>query len=127
VSIKDLRRFGLTVGGIFGLIALWPWLVRGGPIRWWALIGAVGLLMPAILAPAILRPVHRIWMKAGHVLGWVNTRILLGIVFYGIVTPLGLIRRMLGKGSIALAWREPVETYRRPKRVRPASHLWHPF
>jgi polyferredoxin len=127
VSIKDLRRFGLTVGGIFGLIAVWPLIARGEPARWWALIAAIGLLLPATLVPAVLQPVHRIWMKAGHALGWINTRILLGIVFYGLVTPLGLIRRVLGKGSMTLAWREPAETYRHPKQVRPPSHLWHPF
>jgi len=127
VTIKDLRNFGLIVGGIFGLIAFWPLVVRGQQIRIWAISVSVALLVPAIVAPSTLEPVHRVWMKVGHVLGWINTRILLGIVFYGIVTPIGFFARLFGKDSMTLHVKEPVESYRRPKEPRPATHMWHPF
>lgn len=124
---KDLRNFGLIVGGIFGVIALWPMVFRGEDVRMWAIAASVALLIPAVVAPSILEPVHVVWMKVGHVLGWINTRILLGIVFYAIVTPLGLLSRMLGKDHMNLRLKEPVDTYRRIKEPRPATHMKNPF
>ena len=126
-DIKELRNFGLIVGGIFGLIALWPLVIRGEGIKLWACWVAAVLLVPAVVAPAVLKPVHRGWMKVGHVMGWINTRILLGIVFYGIVTPLGRIGRLLGRDSMNLRVKEPVETYRQVKTLRPPSHMRYPF
>ena len=127
VTPKDLRNFGLIVGGVFGLIALWPLVWRGESIKVWAISVSVALLIPALVAPSILEPVHRVWMKIGHVLGWINTRILLGIVFYGLVTPLGLVARLFGKDSLGLRTKESVDTYRRTKQPRPATHMLHPF
>src|SRR6185369_16519698 len=89
----QLRKFGLLVGGIFCAIGLWP-IVRGAGPRSWALIAGVLLILPALLAPRILAPVYRIWMTVGEALGWINTRILLGVVFYGLITPMGLIKRL---------------------------------
>lgn len=126
-TTKELRNFGLMVGGIFGLMAFWPLVVRGEALRLWALVASVALLGPALIAPSVLHPVHRVWMKIGHVLGWINTRILLGIVFFGIVTPLGFIGHLLGKDNMNLRIKEPVDTYRRIKQPRPASHMLHPF
>ena len=127
VTTKDLRNFGLIVGGIFALIAVWPLVIRGEAIKLWAAGAAVVLVGPALVAPQILKPVHRVWMKIGHALGWINTKILLGIVFYGIVTPLGWIGRLLGKDYMRLRLKESVETYRHPKVSRPADHMRHPF
>jgi len=127
VTTRDLRNFGLIVGGIFGVMALWPMVFRGEAIRMWAIAASVALLIPAAVAPSILEPVHTVWMKVGHVLGWINTRILLGIVFYAIVTPLGLLSRMFGKDHMTLRLKEPVDTYRRIKEPRPAAHMKHPF
>jgi hypothetical protein len=87
----QLRKFGLLVGGIFCAIGLWPAVIRGAGPRSWALIVGVLLLVPALLAPRVLAPVYRIWMTVGEALGWINTRILLGVVFYGLITPMGLI------------------------------------
>ena len=126
-TIKDLRNFGLIVGGIFGVMALWPMVLRGEAIRLWAIASSVALLIPAVVAPSILEPVHVVWMKVGHVLGWINTRILLGIVFYAIVTPLGLLSRMLGKDNMSLRLKGSVDTYRRIKEPRPATHMKYPF
>ena len=92
---KELRTFGLMTGGIvavlFGLLLpwlfshafpLWPWIVAG-------VLGSLGLL-----APAALGPVYRLWMKFGHVMGAINTRIILGLLFYVIFTPVGLAMRL---------------------------------
>ena len=67
VPKKQLRSFGLLVGGIFAVIGLWPLVFRGEDPHPWAL-GLTGLLvLPALLYPRVLGPVHRVWMAIGQV------------------------------------------------------------
>ena len=120
---QKLRSFGFTVGGILALIALWPFLIRGEDLRWWAAIAAGCLLMPALLLPKSLTWIYRAWMKLGHVLGWINTRIILGFIFYLIVTPTGLVRRWLGKDPMGRQPRPDLQSYRINRASRPPSHL----
>ena len=124
---KELRSFGLLVGGVFSVIGLWPILFRGDPPRWWALALGGTLIVLGLALPVVLKPVYRIWMKVGHVLGWVNTRIILGIIFYGLFTPMGLIRRALGKDSMRRALVQDTDTYRVTRTPRPPSHVKHQF
>jgi hypothetical protein len=86
-SKKDLRSFGYLVGAVFGVIGIWPLLFRGEPLRLWAVGLSSTLIALGGLLPRVLAPIHEAWMWVGHVLGWINTRILLGIVFYGLITP----------------------------------------
>lgn len=127
VEIKQLRSFGLMVGGIFVLIGLWPALLRGEDPRLWLLIFAGFLMIPALLFPRILKPAYRIWMATGQILGWVNTRIILGVVFYGLFLPTGLIMRLLGKDSMRLKLEEDTDSYRVVRQARPNSHMKHQF
>jgi len=120
---KQLRSFGLTVGGIFAVIGIWPTVVRYEDPRWWALALAACLLVPALLFPKSLVWVHKGWMALGHVLGQINTRIILGLVFYVVVTPTGFVRRLLGKDPMGRQIRPDVDSYRTIKKPRPASHL----
>jgi hypothetical protein len=123
---KQLRSFGLMVGGIFAVIGLWP-IVMSQPPRWWAVGGGSVLVTLGGVAPGSLTLPYKGWMAVGHVLGWVNTRIILGIVFYGLLTPLGLIRRVLGHDTFKADFEPERETYRIPKSARPATHLKHQF
>ena len=111
-EIKQLRSFGLIVGGIFPLIRLWPLAVRAEEPRLWAVSMAGGLALPALLFPKVLTPVYRLWMKIGDTLGWINTRIILGLVFYGLFTPTGVVRRALKKDPLQLSFEPEAETYR---------------
>lgn len=126
-ELKELRAFGLLVGGVFAAIGLWPAVLHGASPRLWALVLAGALILLALAAPVALGPIHRIWMKVGHVLGYVNTRILLGLIFYVVLTPMGLVRRALGKDTLQKAFAPDTETYRVPKSPRPASHVKHQF
>jgi hypothetical protein len=126
-SRKEFRKFGLTVGGIFCAIGLWPALFRGQPPRSWALIVGVLLLVPALTMPRVLAPVYRVWMLVGETLGWINTRILLGVVFYLVITPMGVMRRLLGKNAMRLLFEPDVESYRLVKRARPGTHMTRQF
>ncbi len=123
ITAKQLRSFGLTVGGIFALIGLWPVIIHGVGPRWWALLAAACLLVPGVLYPRCLSWVYRGWMMLGHVLGWINTRIILSAVFYLMVTPIGIIRRWLGKDSMERRLRPDLDSYRIVRKPRPASHL----
>ena len=124
---KELRQFGLLVGGIFTVIGLWPLVFRGEPLRLWA-IGIGGLLIVCGGAfPSVLVPIHKGWMWVGHILGWINTRILLGIVFYALVTPIGLVFRLMGKDTMRQAFAETSTTYRVLRSPRPHSHMKNQF
>jgi hypothetical protein len=123
ITSKQLRSFGFTVGGIFALIALWPVMVRGEDPRWWAIVVAACLLVPAVVFPKSLVWVYKGWMAIGHVMGWINTRIFLGVVFYVIVTPIGMFRRWLGRDPMGRQLRPDLDSYRVIRNPRPASHL----
>ena len=123
---KQLRKFGLMVGGIFCAIGLWPAIIRQNP-RLWALAVGVLLLIPALIVPRSLGPVYRVWMMVGEILGWINTRILLGVVFYGLITPMGLIRRRFGDNAMHRAFGPGVESYRVVKRPRSGAHMTRQF
>jgi hypothetical protein len=93
---KELREFGLTIGGaliLFGLIALWrgkassPYLVGSGVL--FALSG--------MALPGILKPLQKVWMSFSVVMGFFMSRVILCILFYGVVTPIGLVLRISGK------------------------------
>ncbi|MPZ76496.1 MAG: sxtJ [Deltaproteobacteria bacterium] len=123
IATKQLRSFGFMVGGIFAAIALWPVLVRGDDARWWAMALAAGLVIPGAVYPKSLIWVYKGWMMLGYVLGWINTRIILGFIFYFIVTPIGLFRRWLGKDPMGRHLRADLDSYRVIRTPRAASHL----
>ena len=95
---KTLRNFGLITGAIvlvlFGLFL--PWVFSHKLPYWpWVLTGILWGL--AMLSPLALTHVYRIWMRIGNGLGWINSRIILGIMFYVIFLPSGIIMKLLGK------------------------------
>ena len=124
---KELRQFGLLVGAIFTVIGLWPLVFRGEPLRLWA-VGIGGLLIAfGGILPQLLAPIHTGWMWVGHILGWINTRILLSIVFYALLTPMGLVFRLMGKDTMRQAFAESSTTYRVVRSPRPHSHMKYQF
>ena len=126
-DVKQLRHFGYLVGGIFGLIGLWPMLWRHQNPRLWALVLTGLLVVPALVAPRILAPVYRVWMLLGEVLAWINTRIILGVVFYGVVTPIGLLMRLTGRDPMRRQFEPTGESYRVRCVPRPATHMMRQF
>ena len=122
-SRSELRKFGFIVGGIFALIGLWPFLFGAGGLRLWALVLACLLIAPAVGFPSILAPVYCGWMRLGHVLGWVNTRIIMAVIFFFVVTPMGWIMRLMRKDPMLRRFEPNAETYRVKKGFRPATHM----
>ena len=120
---SQLRSFGLIVGGILLFIGVWPIIVKSRDIRWWSLaIGAVFIFL-AMRAPSTLGPIHRAWMFIGHILGWINTKIILTVGFYAIVMPIGLAMRVLGKDPMRRRYVAEVSTYRILRTDRSAVHM----
>lgn len=127
VDKKQLRSFGLIVGGLFVLIGMWPLAFRGEAVRLWAMVPGSILLIQAALLPSSLQPFHRAWMFIGHILGWVNTRIILGILFYGVFTPTGLIIRLFGNDPMRRRYDPNAATYRINRSARASTHVKNQF
>ena len=127
ITKKTLRQFGLMVGGIFLLIGLWPFVWRQDPIRLWAVVPGSVLVAAGVAIPGRLRTIYKGWMFVGHVLGWINTRIILGVLFYGIVTPMGIVMRLAGRDPMRRSFDPDAQTYRVIRQARPASHMKNMF
>jgi len=127
IALSQLRSFGLIVGGIFTILGILPAIVRGGSFRWWSVVVGGCLVLPAAVFPQSLYWPYRGWTAVGNALGWVNSRIILGVVFYVVVTPIGLVRRWLGRDPMGRRLRPDLKTYRVPRKSRPAGHLKNQF
>lgn len=127
VSKSQLRSFGLIVGAGFAVVALWRTVFYSEPPRVWALTLSSVLVVAALIAPVILRPFHRIWMRIGETLGWVNSRIILSIVFYLVILPIGIIRRLAGSDPMRRRFDETASTYKVSRSPRAASHMHHQY
>lgn len=121
LSAAELRRFGVTVGPAFALLAA---------IAWWrdhataaGVLGAIAALLLATgaLVPTLLGPVHRAWMGFATRLSKVTTPLFLGIVYFVIFTPIGLLRRALGKNALDHA--KVRDSYWQPRASRTGGSM----
>ncbi len=101
LTTRFLRQFGVVLAGLSAAVALWQFFYGHASLWPWLLIALVALLL-AWLAPTWLRPLARGWMWIGHWLGFVNTRLLLGLVFFLVITPVSLLFRLIGRDALAL-------------------------
>lgn len=98
---QELRKFGLMMAGVISLLfglaipflgnntyPMWPWTI------------AAAFMITSLVHPKLLNQIYILWMKIGHVLGWINTRIILAVLFFGILTPIGVILRLLNKDPL---------------------------
>ncbi len=124
---KGLREFGLVTGGLFvGLFGLlFPWLF-GFAFPYWPWIIAGVLWGLALLIPNGLKWIYQGWMSFALVIGWINTRLILAIVFYLIITPFGVVMRLFGKNPMKNKQSQS-ESYRNITHSRSPKHMEHPF
>jgi hypothetical protein len=125
---KELRAFGLVmagaIGGLFGLIL--PRLFNGAwPIWPWS-IASLFLLL-GIVAPQHLRPVFEIWMRLGYLIGRVTTPIILGLIFFTIVTPIGLYRRVFSKDPMCRRLDPSTDSYKIDSQQPDLDNMERPF
>lgn len=124
---RQLRSFGLIVGGGFAVVALAPLAFHGRSPRIWALILALFLSATAFISPLALRPFHRVWMAFGEAMGWLNTRVLLTVLYYCVIVPIGVILRVTGNDPMRRNLERAAQTYRIPCNKRPATHMQHQY
>jgi hypothetical protein len=84
------------------------------------------LALSGLAAPGTLRPAYRAWMKLGLLMSRVTTPLIMGIVFFLVVTPMGIARRVLGKDSLARRF-DDSPSYRVPSRKAPVRNMEKPF
>jgi hypothetical protein len=97
--LTELRKFGLLFTVVFALIAAYAWW-KGSAYSLYFLGAAGFFLVTGLFFEPVLKPIHRYWMKFAHYLAWLNTRILLGLFYYLVITPVGVIMRLFGKDFI---------------------------
>ena len=95
------RSFGLTFAVVFAIIALLP-LRHHLPVRWWAFGIAVAFAIAALVAPHLLAPLNKLWAKVGDLLHKITTPIIMGLLFFGALTPMAALMRLRGKDSLRL-------------------------
>lgn len=127
MSPKELRKFGLVTGGMlilfFDLLIPWIWDLS---MPLWPLIVAGVLATMALVFPASLGPVYKVWMRFAEALGWVNTRIILGVIFFVIFFPFGMIMRMFND-PMRRKLDASADSYRLPSSPTKPANMERPF
>tara|TARA_B100000989_G_scaffold25380_1_gene16401 strand:+ start:240 stop:623 length:384 start_codon:yes stop_codon:yes gene_type:complete len=103
IKIGSNRNFGIVFFIVFLLIALYP-LTYGGEIRIWSSIISLIFLVLGLLNSKILAPLNKLWFKFGIFLGKIISPLIMGIIFFLVVTPIGLLMRLLGKDLLNLKY-----------------------
>lgn len=102
-------------GGLGGIALVRFVLVSA--VTWWLIAPAALFLLAGLLAPAMLVPIRAAWMKFAAVLGYVNSRILLTVLFIGLIMPTALVLKLFGRQPIRLEFRDGAETYWRRREA----------
>ena len=103
IKVSSNKSFGIVFFIVFLIIALYP-MIKDGDIRLWSLILSLIFLILGLINSIILTPLNRLWFKFGIFLGKIVSPIILGIIFFLVVTPTGLLLRLLGKDVINLKY-----------------------
>ena len=104
------RGFGIVFAVIFALIGAWP-LFGGGPPRWWSVLLSLVLLGLAFLYPKSLALPNRLWQKFGLLINKVVSPVIMGILFYLVFTPFGVVMRAFGKDFLHLQLDPDAKSY----------------
>ena len=103
IKLSSNRSFGIVFFVVFLFIALYP-LIHDKEIRIWSVIISLIFLISGLLNSKILTPLNRLWFKFGIFLGKIISPIIMGIIFFLVVTPIGLIMKFLGKDVLSLKY-----------------------
>lgn len=137
---KELREFGYMMAGVLSVLFgfLLPYLFdhQAGDYSWefhgfsgpfWPLIVASIFLIFALLIPVALGPIYKLWMRIGDTLGWINTRIILGVVFYVVVFPIGVLLKIFGKDPMRRKQDATAQSYRIKSEQPEQNHIERPY
>ena len=111
LKISSNKSFGILFFFVFLIVSLWP-IKNGEEIRLWALIFSLLFLILGILNSKLLTPLNKTWFKFGIKLGSIVSPIVMAVIFFLVVTPIGTIMRLLGKDVLRINnKRKSVSTY----------------
>ena len=104
------RAFGFVFAIVFLVIGLYPWAFGGG-VRAWSIAVAALFLLASLARPALLAPLNRVWTRFGALLHRIVSPIVLGFMFFAVITPMGLVRRVLVKDPLRLDFDPQARSY----------------
>jgi len=110
VNSSSNRSFGIVFTIVFSIVGLLP-LLSDGTLRWWAMVIAVIFLASALLRPRILTPLNKIWTRFGLLLHHVVNPVIMAMLFFLVVTPIGLLMRMVGKRPLNIEYDLEIKSY----------------
>ena len=104
------RSFGIVFFIFFILVSLWP-LLKNEEIRFWSIYISIVFLILGLINSKFLTPLNKSWYKLGIFLGTIMSPIVMGIIFFTVLTPIGFILRLMGKDLLKLKKKENIKTY----------------
>ena len=110
IKISSNRSFGLVFFIVFLIISLWP-LTYENPIRIWSVIISLIFLILGLMNSKLLTPLNKLWFKFGMILGAIIAPIVMGIIFFLVVTPTGFIMNIIGKDLLQKKYDKKKGTY----------------
>ncbi len=110
VTVGSERSFGLVFATVFAIIGLWP-VIAGANPRWWVLAISLMFIVAALLIPAVLAPLNRVWFKFGLLLGRIVGPVVMALIFFVAVTPTALIFKLRRKDLLRLARQPDAKSY----------------
>ena len=96
IKTSSNRNFGLVFFIVFLILGFWP-IKNGGEIRIWLVIISLIFLTLGMMKSKLLTPLNQLWFKFGMILGAIAAPIVMGVVFFLVVTPIGIVMRLMGK------------------------------
>ena len=120
IKTSSNKSFGLVFFVLFMLIALWP-LLNDENIRIWSVIVSIIFLILGLFNSKILTPFNKLWMRLGILLGAIVSPIVMGIVYFAVITPIGLIMKLFGKDVLNLKIDKNKNTYWTLKKKIPSK------
>jgi hypothetical protein len=106
----ELRKFGVTIGIFLLLIAAWLFWKQRPSFSYFAYIGG-GFVLAGLILPMLLKPIYKVWMSFAVVMGFIMTRGILTIIYFGLFTPIALAAKLLGKDLLDEKWDKKAGTY----------------
>ena len=109
-TTKEARKFGLTIGIFLLAIAAWLLWKQRPSFPYFAYTGG-GFVLAGLILPGLLKPIYKVWMSFAVVMGFIMTRVILTILYFGVFTPIALAAKVLGKDLLDERWDKKAETY----------------
>ena len=111
------RSFGILFFIVFSIISIWP-ILSGGELRLWSFIVAIIFLIMGITKSRFLTPFNIAWIKFGELLGVIISPLIMGLVYFLVVLPIGILMRAFGKDLLSLKFNKNIETYWNKKEAK---------